>query len=78
MSQVQEAIDPARGRHRLGLAPIGHVVTVEGVAGASIDVACSLTFDTGVTWDSAQEAVKAAIETYFADLISTWADAPTT
>lgn len=72
---VQEEIDPVGTQGTgVGLAPIGHVVTVEGVGGATIDVSFTLTFDTGVTWASVQEAVKAAIRTYFDELVHTWAD----
>lgn len=75
VTSVQEAVDPVgTSGTGMGLAPIGHVVTVEGVTGTAISVSFTLTFDSGVTWASVQEAVKAAIQTYFDELIETWAD----
>lgn len=75
VTSVQEAVDPVgTSGTGMGLAPIGHVVTVEGVTGTAISVSFALTFDSGVTWASVQEAVKAAIQTYFDELIETWAD----
>ncbi len=58
----------------MGTAPIGHAVNVQGATGAAIDVSFTLTFDTGVTWSSVQGAVKAAIQSYFDELVHTWAD----
>lgn len=72
---VQEAVDPVGTQGTgVGLAPIGHVVTVTGVQGTTIDVSFSLTFDTGASWASVQTAVKAAIQSYFDELAHTWAD----
>lgn len=72
---VQEATDPVGTQGTgLGFAPIGHVVTVEGVAGTAINISFELTFDTGVTWANVQEAVGAAIQGYFEDLARDWAD----
>lgn len=75
VASVQEAVDPVGTQGTgMGLAPIGHVVTVEGVTGTAINVSFTLTFDSGVTWASVQTAVKAAIKTYFDELVGTWAD----
>ncbi len=75
VASVQEAVDPVGTKGTgMGLAPIGHVVTVEGVSGTAVSVSFTLTFDSGVTWASVQDAVKAAIQTYFDELIETWAD----
>lgn len=75
IQSVQEAVDPTGTQGQgAGLAPIGHVVTVTGVTGTNINVSFSLTFDTGVTWASVQDAVKAAIRSYFDELVHTWAD----
>lgn len=75
VQSVQEAVDPVNTQGTgVGLAPIGHVVTVEGVAGTTINVAFTLTFS-GVTWDGVKEAVTAAIQGYFDELAHDWADA---
>ena len=75
VQSVQEAVDPVGTQGAgVGLAPIGHVVTVVGVTGKNVDVSFTLTFDTGVTWASAQNDVKAAIRSYFDELAHTWAD----
>lgn len=75
VQSVQEAVDPVWTQGTgVGLAPIGHVVTVAGVQGTTINVSFSLTFDTGASWASVQTAVKAAIQSYFDELIHTWAD----
>ena len=48
VKQVQEAIDPVNTQGTgVGLAPIGHVVTVAGVTGSKIDVSFNLTFEGG-------------------------------
>lgn len=75
VQSVQEAVDPVGTQGAgVGLAPIGHVVTVVGVTGKNVDVSFALTFDTGVTWASVQNDVKAAIRSYFDELAHTWAD----
>lgn len=75
VKQVQEAIDPVNTQGTgVGLAPIGHVVTVAGVTGSKIDVSFNLTFEGGASWTSTQDAVKAAIQSYFDSLARTWAD----
>ena len=73
---VQEAVDPVGTPGvGLGLAPIGHVVTVEGVEGTAINVSFSLTFDSGVTWPTVKGNVESAIRAYFGELAQEWADA---
>lgn len=75
VEEVQEAIDPVGTQGTgVGLAPIGHVVTVAGVTGTTVNVSFTLTFDGTATWTSTQEAVKAAIQSYFDELTRTWAD----
>lgn len=75
VQQVQEAIDPVGTQgNGVGLAPIGHVVTVAGVTGATINVSFSLTFTGSATWENTKTAVEAAIQSYFDELTGTWAD----
>ena len=75
VEQVQEAIDPVGTQGEgVGLAPIGHVVTVAGVTGTTINVSFTLTFTGSANWENTQDAVKAAIQSYFDDLTGTWAD----
>lgn len=75
VEQVQEAIDPVGTQGQgVGLAPIGHVVTVAGVTGTTINVSFTLTFTGAANWENTKDAVKAAIQSYFDDLTGTWAD----
>lgn len=72
---VQTAVDPVQNQGAgVGVAPIGHVVTCQGATGTTINVAFSLTFESGSTWDTAKAAVTAAIQDYFDELIEDWAD----
>ena len=75
VQSVQKEVDPVGTQGTgIGLAPIGHVVTVTGVRGTTINVSFTLTFDAGASWTSVQTAVKAAIQSYFDELTHTWAD----
>lgn len=74
VSQVQTQIDPLENQGEgLGLAPIGHQVTVAGAQGIAINVAFVLTLE-GVTWDAVKPHVETVIQTYFDALVQTWAD----
>lgn len=73
VEKVQEAIDPTQSHGEgLGIAPIGHYVTVTGVEERSIQVATNITFVEGSGWDTAKSAIKAAVEEYFAELRTGW------
>lgn len=76
ISDVQEAIDPP-GNHGdgLGLAPIGHVVKVVGVESETVDVALTLTYQSGWDWPAVAEYVTAAVDTYFEELSHDWQSA---
>ena len=72
---VQTAVDPTQNQGEgVGIAPIGHVVTVVGVTGTAISVSFKLTFATGYTWDTVKTAVTKAIQDYFVALAKDWAN----
>ena len=75
ISKVQSAIDHGEG---MGLAPIGHTVTVTGARYADIAITTNITFATGWAWSSAQSQVESAVKMYFAELAKVWADSATT
>lgn len=70
---VQTTLDPTQNNGEgLGLAPIGHVVTVKGVDEVNIDISFTLTFESGYTWADVEEQVNLAIEGYFLSLKQNW------
>ena len=55
------------------IAPIGHVVTVQGVNEQKINITSDITYQTGWNWASAGDYIKTAIDEYFLSLAKTWA-----
>lgn len=75
IDKVQTEIDPEMNHGKgLGLAPIGHTVTVTGVLPAAVDINTELTFKGDWTWDRAQFQAEEAINKYFDELAESWAD----
>ncbi len=73
IEDIQTALDPVRNAGEgMGIAPIGHVVTVEGVKQHKIDVELTLTFAVGWSWEAAASYVNAAIDNYFGELAHDW------
>ncbi len=73
IDSVQNELDPTQDGTGYGLAPIGHVVTVDTPAETTINVTTTIDFDDGYTWESCQTAIEAAIESYLAGLRENWA-----
>jgi len=75
VNQVQTAIDPTQNAGEgVGIAPIGHVVKVEGVSEESVNLSFSLYYQKGWTWDDVSSYVAEAINEYFLELAKGWAD----
>lgn len=66
ISSVQTSID--------AIAPIGHVVTVQGVVSISINITTDIIYQSGWDWSSASPYIQAAIDDYFNSLAKTWDD----
>ena len=74
LEEVQTRIDPTQNAGEgLGLAPIGHVVRVEGVTPEPVDIELHLTYAPGWSWEKAQSYVEGVIDNYFVELAQTWA-----
>ncbi|HUM42431.1 MAG TPA: baseplate J/gp47 family protein [Fervidobacterium sp.] len=71
---VQNAIDPSPQGEGWGIAPIGHIVTVDTVEEVTVDIAANITFDTGYSWEALQTQAIAALEDYMLELRSDWAN----
>lgn len=75
ISNVQTAIDPVgHSGEGYGLAPIGHVVTVAGASALTVNITTTITYESGWSWESAQEYIKAAVDAYFLELSKDWDD----
>ena len=70
---VQTAVDPIQNQGKgVGFAPIGHVVTVEGVSVTTININTNITYQEGWTWADIEPYVHKAIDDYFFELASSW------
>ena len=75
---VQTTLDPIPNQGQgIGLAPIGHTVTVEGVAESTINVTTQLTLAEGFEWDGIKSDAEATIDEYFTTLAADWANSDT-
>lgn len=79
ISKVQTAIDPEQNHGEgLGLAPIGHTVTVTGAKYADLAVAANITFAAGWNWENGKSQLVSAANAYLDELCKAWADSEAT
>ena len=74
VQMVQELVDPIEtSGEGLGIAPIGHKVTVEGAEEVEVQITTQLTFK-GTSWENVRQDVEAVVEKYFRELRSKWSE----
>lgn len=75
INSTQTIIDPLQNQGEgLGIAPIGHVVTVDGVSSETINIASTITYQEGWNFEASKPYIEKAIDDYFSELNKTWAD----
>ena len=75
IQSVQTIIDPVQNQGKgLGIAPIGHIVTVEGVTETTLNITTEITYTEGWSFEDIKEAVNNIIDSYFNELNSNWQD----
>ena len=73
INAVQTAIDPTQNQGKgVGIAPIGHVVTVVGCDETTVNIETHITFQEGWSWEALKPYVEAAIDEYFKELSTEW------
>lgn len=75
INTVQSEIDPSQDGKGLGIAPIGHIVTIDTVEELPIAVKTTLTLEEGKTFNDIKESIEAAIEGYLLSVRKKWANA---
>jgi uncharacterized phage protein gp47/JayE len=72
---VQKAIDPSNSPGQgLGIAPIGHIVTVDTATEVIVNITTTVTLDTGYTWGMVEPDVLAAMKAYMLEIRTDWAN----
>lgn len=75
VSEIQTKIDPVQNQGQgVGIAPIGHVVTVEGCGETTVNIQTKITFKKDYNWESIKSSAEKVIDDYFTELSETWED----
>lgn len=73
IASVQEAIDPLDSQGMgMGMAPIGHTVTVIGAAETPINITTNFDYLESYDWETVKDGVYTALDNYFAGLTENW------
>lgn len=73
ISEVQSAIDPITNQGLgLGIAPIGHTVTVDGVKNSNINIGLNITYVQGYNFNDLKNEIENIIDNYFLELNKNW------
>ena len=73
VNQVQEKIDPTQNQGKgLGIAPIGHIVTVVGVDAVKVNISTTITYEDGWNFEELKASIEQCVDEYFNDLNKTW------
>ncbi len=71
---VQEVLDPESTGLGYGVAPIGHIVTVDTVCEVGINIETSIVFDNGYSFEGLEGVINALIEEYLQEEREKWAN----
>lgn len=71
---VQNAIDPIQDGNGAGIAPIGHIVTVDTPTEIVININTNITLQSGYTFEGIKNSLEESIETYLLELREEWAN----
>lgn len=75
IESIQTQVDPTvNAGQGLGLAPVGHVVTVAPAESLKVNVAFNLTFKEGYNWETLQDTIKNTIGEYLKGLSKEWSN----
>lgn len=74
VDKVQQIIDPTKDGQGFGVAPIGHIVTVETATEKKITVTANYTFDGGYNIENRQSEIDKALTAYYLELRRKWAN----
>ena len=74
VNAVQDAIDPSPQGTGVGIAPIGHTVTVVSAVEKPINVSCRLTLIEGYSWEQIKATAEEAINAYLLEMRKVWED----
>lgn len=75
VNQVQTTLDPETNQGEgVGIAPVGHFVTVVGAYNTVINIECDLTYDTNNSWATLKTKIEEAVDSYFESLNEKWQD----
>lgn len=69
---VQNIIDPEQDGNGIGIAPIGHIVTVDTAEEVLIYVKATLTFASGYTFNSLKSQIEDVIKEYLLEIRKEW------
>jgi len=69
---VQSIIDPSMDAAGIGIAPIGHIVTVDTVEEVSININVSILFDEDYTFDNIESTIKSILSEYLLEIRKEW------
>lgn len=73
IKKVQDTMDPTKDARGLGVAPIGHIVTVQGTSNVAININTSITFEPNFSWPLVKLKVEEVVKNYLLELRKTWA-----
>ena len=73
IKKVQDIIDPTKDAQGLGVAPIGHIVTVQGTTNVPVNIATTISFEPNYTWSLVKLKVEEIVKKYLLELRKTWA-----
>ncbi len=71
---VQETIDPTMDGKGIGIAPVGHIVTVDTVSEVLVDIQTTITFDTGYSFETMESSINTVLEEYLQEERSKWGE----
>lgn len=71
---VQNEIDPTEDGTGVGIAPIGHIVTVQTADEVTISISTNITFQEGYTFEGQRTVIEETINDYLLEIRRVWAN----
>lgn len=72
IDKVQQIIDPTKDGTGVGVAPIGHIVTVQGTNDIVINITTNLSFEPNYSWSLVKLKVEETLKEYLLELRKNW------